>query len=463
MRQIKGVLIGAVVASAVFYIYGMTNRSSFAVSQDAYEKLDIFAKVLYYVEQNYVDEVNSKDLIYGGIKGMLATLDPHTNFLPPDVFKQMKGDTSGEFGGLGIEITIRDDVLTIVAPIEDTPAWQAGIQAGDKIVKIDGDSTQGITIIEAVNKLRGKKGTRVTVTIVREGFEEPKDFTITREIIRIQSIKEADLPDGVLYTKVSTFNEKTTDDLTKVLKNKTSKKGFKGVILDLRNNPGGLLDQSVEVADLFLREGVIVSTVGRKGKSKEIHYAHKEKTYSGFPMVVLVNGASASASEIVAGALQDHKRALVVGTPTFGKGSVQTVIELTDQSALKLTVAKYYTPNGHSIQAKGITPDVVVEQIDMSLLKTEQKKAEKLRMQRERDLPHHIENGEEPEEMKKEPKQEPKKEEKGERKKEQLADLESDFQLQQAYNYLKTWMLLKGGMKESAGGTPAAQDKAASM
>ncbi len=407
-----------------------------------YEKIGILLKVLNYVENNYVDEIKTQDLIYGAINGMLSTLDPHTNFLTPELFKEMKVDTSGQFGGLGIEITIKDGMLTIITPMEGTPAYKAGLQPNDKIVKIEEEYTDKMNLIEAVSKMRGKKGTPVTIYIMREGLKEPKKYTIVRDIIKVQSVKSSLLDKEYAYIRLVNFQERTTEDLKKAIEKLTDEakkdkkiSGLKGIVLDLRNNPGGLLDQAVSVSDLFLEKGVIVSTLGRHKENKDIEYAHKAGTLENIPMVILVNGASASASEIVAGALQDHKRGVVVGTKTFGKGSVQQVIELDDKSGLKLTVAKYYTPNGRSIQEKGLEPDILVEQLDPKILKEEELKRKGAKPSwREADLPKHF-KGEQKEEEK-EGESEPKKEPLS--KDEQI---KFDYQLQQALGYLKSYTI----------------------
>jgi len=348
-------------------ISGMLMTSTvIAASKDRYQDLQLFTKVLNLVEQHYVDEVDTRKLIYGGIKGMLASLDPHTNFLPPEIFSEFKEETTGEFGGVGIEIGMQDDVLTVVSPIEDTPAWKAGIKSGDKIVEIEGHSTKGMSLAEAVSKMRGKNGTPASLTIWRESFDKPRKFTMMRELIKVKSVKYTDLEDGgYAYARITSFIEHTGKELKEVLDKHMKKYGtIKGLVLDLRNNPGGLLDQAVGVADEFIEEGPIVSTIGRNRNEKVVEYAKKEGTRTGFPIIVLVNEYSASASEIVAGALQDSKRALIMGTRSFGKGSVQSVVELGDGAGLKLTVARYYTPAGRSIQGLGITPDIKLENVD---------------------------------------------------------------------------------------------------
>ena len=292
---------------------------------------------------------------------MMRTLDPHSTYMTAEMYKELDVETKGSFGGIGIEITIKKDILTVVSPIEDTPAFHAGIKAGDQIVRIDGKSTKDITIIEAVNKLRGPKDTKVTLTVMRENITKPFDIVLTRAIIKIKSVKSKMQNGNIGYIRLSTFAEKAGEDIRKALNELEKKAPLKGLVLDLRNNPGGLLNQAVEVSDIFLKSGVIVSTRGRVKAMESISIAKDDGNEPTCPMIVLVNEGTASASEIVAGALQDNGRALILGTQTFGKGSVQTVIPLDDGSALKLTTAKFYTPKGRSIQADGILPDVVVE------------------------------------------------------------------------------------------------------
>ena len=336
-------------------------RHEVTAVEDSYERLKVFTEVLSLIQANYVDETKPRDLIYGGIKGMLETLDPHSSFLSPDIFKEMQVETQGSFGGLGIEITVKDRQLTVVAPIEGTPADRAGLHPADRIVKIDGNPTKDMTLIEAVKKLRGPKGTSVTLTILREESPGPFELTLVREVIEVKSVRAKDLGDGIAYIRISSFQERTGKDLLKAI-DQFQKNGISALVLDLRNDPGGLLNQAVQVSDLFLDKGqLIVYTEGRI-KNQDLRFsAEHGAQLPKVPMVVLVNGGSASASEIVAGALQDWKRALVLGTKTFGKGSVQTVIPLSDGSGLRLTTAKYYTPKGRSIHGTGIVPDIVVE------------------------------------------------------------------------------------------------------
>jgi len=389
--------VGVAVLLAVLFSGGAGVRKVGAVPKDSYEGLENFTNILTLIQKNYVDEVQTKQLIEGAINGMLASLDPHSAYLTPDLYKELQVDTKGSFGGLGIEITNRNGMLTIVSPIEDTPAYRAGLKSGDQIMKIDGEFTKDMTLVDAVKKMRGAKDTKVTLTLKREERGELFDVTLTREIIKIRSVKSKMLDPGYGYVRVTQFQERTDDDLERALKALDKEAGgLQGVVLDLRNDPGGLLTQAVKVADLFLDSGLIVYTDGRLENQRQKYFAHKPGTWSDFPMVVLVNGGSASASEIVAGALQDHKRALVLGTTTFGKGSVQTILPLDDNSALRLTTARYYTPNGRSIQATGIVPDIVMDQSPLLA------KADKSGLLREANLPRHLESRNRPAQKEKE-------------------------------------------------------------
>lgn len=336
-------------------------RASISEDEALYRESDLFADAMKIVRSDYVEEPEPKRLIYGALKGMLATLDPYSQFMDPDSYNELKIDTGGEFGGLGIEVTIKDDLLTVIAPIDDTPAFHAGILAGDRIVKIDGELTRGITLMDAVKKLRGKPNTTVKLTILREGEAALKELSLTRTIIKIQSIREATLLDEHIgYIRLSDFREHTTDDLEANLK-RLFKDQMNGLILDLRNNPGGLLDVSVSVSELFLnRQQLIVSTKGRLRNQNQEIYSRADGVAKDVPLVVLINEGSASASEIVAGAIQDHHRGIVMGTKSHGKASVQTIFPLKDGSALRLTTSKYFTPNGRSIHGQGIIPDVEV-------------------------------------------------------------------------------------------------------
>lgn len=354
----------------------------------AYEKLKIFSEVLSLVSNSYVEEVDPEKLVYGAIRGMMKELDPHSAFMTADMFKEMQVDTKGEFGGLGITIGIKDEVLTVIAPIEDTPAWKIGIKAGDQILKVDDEPTKTMTIQDAVKKMRGTPGTSVTINIMREDFEEPKDFTIVRDIIKLKSVKYRMLSDGIAFVRVTQFQERTSQDLQEAIEILSRENKISGLLLDLRNNPGGLLDQAVKVSSLFLPANVnVVSTKGRKAKQNMEFKSIGGDRIPGVPMIVLVNHGSASASEIVAGALQDWGRAIILGTKTFGKGSVQTVIPLEDNSGLRLTTAKYYTPKDRSIQNTGIDPDLVVPQATITPRETSDRFHAK-----EEDLEGHLDN-----------------------------------------------------------------------
>ena len=357
-----------------------------ANEESDYQALELFTDVLSIVRKSYVEGTDTSELIYGAIRGMLVTLDPHSSFLTPEMYQEMKDDTHGEFGGLGIEITMRDGLLLVVTPIEDTPAFNAGIMAGDKIIKIDDQSTKNMDLMEAVRLMRGVKGESIRITIMREKLSEPKEFAIVRDIIKLQSVKSRMLDVGYGYVRLSQFQARTGSELKDHLLELRSAnpEQFKGLVLDLRNNPGGLLDQAVSVSDLFLSEGLIVYTEGRETGSKMRFQAQKPGTEPDYPLVVLINGGSASAAEIVAGALHDHDRAIILGEQSFGKGSVQSVMPLGDRSALRLTTARYYTPSGISIQARGITPDIVVPQLTMQDQETS-------RQMREQDLQNHFE------------------------------------------------------------------------
>jgi len=420
MAVVIGILVSVLIGGITFRVL--------ALPQKAYENIRIFTDAISIVQDNYTEEVDPKNLIYGAIKGMVQGLDPHSSFMTPEDYKEMQVETKGAFGGIGIEIGIRDGVLTVISPIEDTPAFRVGIKAGDKIVKIGDKPTKDMAITEAVKLLRGPKGTKVTIWIMREGFKEPQEFVITRDIIEVKSVKYRPLEEGFGYIRIVQFQERTTNDLEDALKKLGSREGkLKGLILDLRNNPGGLLTQAVEISDKFLGSGLIVYTKGRVTSQDMRFEAKREGTHPDYPMIVLVNGGSASASEIVAGALQDHKRAVILGTQTFGKGSVQTIIPLSDGSALRLTTSKYYTPSGRSIQAKGIEPDIVVEEVRREEVKVPIK---------EKDLERHLE----------EEGVEPEKKIKVEEKVKAEAE---DIQLKRALDYLKSWYIFQGTMKKA--------------
>jgi carboxyl-terminal processing protease len=417
-------LIGVLIGS------GQSQKVS-ALSNSMYEDLKIFTDVLSLIQKDYVEETKSKDLVNGAIKGMLETLDPHSSYMPPNMFKEMQEETKGRFEGLGIEITIREGVLTVVSPIEDTPAFKAGILAGDQILKIDGESTKNFTLMDSVKRLRGPRGTKVTITIMREGFTKPKEFTLVRDVIPVRSVRHELLEKNYGYIRLSQFQEKTDGEFEKAVKalEEESKGSLKGLVLDLRNNPGGLLDQAVKISDRFIDSGLIVSVEGRKEDQKLKFYAHPNGNVARYPLVVLVNGGSASGAEIVAGAIQDHGRGILVGTQTFGKGSVQTIIPLKDGSGLRLTTARYYTPNGRSIQAKGIVPDIIVKPSKPE----EEKEVVTPKLPAEKDLERHLMDVEKgvPKE-----KEKPKKEEGKEKK-------PVDNQLERALELLKSWDIFK--------------------
>jgi carboxyl-terminal processing protease len=357
-RHLKISLVG-IIAVALWILGPGFYRDLSANSEETYEGLKLFSDVIEIVERNYVDPVDSKKLIEDAIQGMVSSLDPHSALLTPDAFKELQIDTQGEFTGIGIQVTIRNNLVTVIAPIEGTPAYRAGIKAGDKIVKVDGDPTEDLR--DAVKRMRGPKGTEVIITVLREETPNPIEFKIIRDVIPIHSVKAMMLNPGYGYIWVTNFRDNTTDDLLEAIgKLEKKSKTMKGLILDLRDNPGGILSQAIQVADLFLEDGEILSIKGRLKKNTKVFYAHKNKVPRDYPIVVLINAGSASASEIVAGALQDQKRALVLGTTSFGKGSVQTVESLRDGYGLKFTIARYYTPSGRSIQAKGVEPDIII-------------------------------------------------------------------------------------------------------
>ena len=396
---------------------------------ETYKNLEIFTEVLRQIEKNYVEPEDEEKLIQGAIKGMVQSLDPHSAYLSKEEHQDLLSETKGSFSGIGVEITVRDNVLTVVSPIEGTPAYKAGMQAGDRIIKIDGKNAADMTLPEAIKSIRGEKGTKVTLTIMREGVEKPLEFTVTRDVIPIRSVRSTLLTPKIAYVRISNFQSKTTNDLVAELEKLENGRKLEGLILDLRNNPGGLLSQAIDVSDLFLDSGVIVSTKGRESSQDLKATAHKKKTNRTYPIIVLVNGGSASAAEIVAGALQDNKRALILGTKTFGKGSVQTIIPLSDGSGLRLTTAMYYTPSGRSIQASGIEPDVEVKFVPP----VEEDGKDKARMVREKDLKGHL-PGESAEEMDADKRTE---EKENDKRAKQL--IEKDNQIRQAMQLLQTF------------------------
>jgi carboxyl-terminal processing protease len=411
-------------------LFNGNGRSFSADTKGIYENIEVFTEVLRQIEDNYVEAQDPQKLIYGAIKGMVQSLDPHSSFLTKEEHKELLIETKGSFTGIGIEITVRDNILTVVSPIEGTPAHEAGLEAGDKIIKIDGKPTLDMTLMDAVKTIRGPKGTEVNLTVSREGEDKPLEFTIIRDVIPLKSVRQYMLKPGIGYLRISNFQGKTDEDLETALSELETGDTLKGLILDLRNNPGGLLNQAIKVADVFLDSGVIVSTKGRNSSQNIKVSAHENKKGLSCPIVVLVNGGSASASEIVAGALQDNKRALILGTKTFGKGSVQTILPLSDGSGLRLTTARYYTPNGTSIQLSGITPDILMEFVPVDENEGEQKKR---RFMREEDLKGHIPNEKTKEEAL------PDEGELSETERRVKLLLEKDNQVRHAVQLLETW------------------------
>jgi carboxyl-terminal processing protease len=418
--------------------------------QDAYNKLKVFSEVLSLIESNYVEPVENDSMIEGAISGMVKSLDPHTSYMPPASYKQMQVETTGKFGGLGIEISVRDGVLTVVSPIEDTPAFKVGIEPGDKIIKIEDESTLDMTLQDAVSRMRGETGSPITITIFRKTFKKPKEFTIVRDIIKVRSVVNKLYENDIGYIKIRNFSKNTSSDLDKALEELRGK-GITKLILDVRNNPGGLLNQAVEVTDRFLkRENLIVYTKGRSDEQNMRFTSHDNVTGVSYPMIVLVNGGSASASEIVAGALQDLNRAVILGTQTFGKGSVQTIIPLSDGSALRLTTARYYTPSGRVIQENGIEPDIIVEMKPRNELKKKvgkkEEPVEKTRLRRflrEKDLKKHLKGKSSIEGMDEGADEKTSNEIVGSKAQELQEDLKKDNQLQQAVSLLSGWEIMK--------------------
>jgi carboxyl-terminal processing protease len=364
--RLARVALGAVIAATFFAGLAFDHAASATrrASAQPYRSLDVFSDVLAHVENSYVEDVEEKELVYGAIEGMMARLDPHSVFMRPDVYRQMRDETTGEFDGLGLELTLADGEVTVISPVAESPGERAGIRPGDRVLSIDGTPTKEMTLADATRRMKGPAGSKVTLEIMREGFASPQRLALVRDRVRTQSVdlRVLDAERRYAYVRVRTFQERTDRNLAKALDDARAQLGgqLRGLVLDLRNNPGGLLDQAVRVSDVFLSSGIIVTTAGRGRRNVEVERAREKDTEPAYPLIVLVNKGTASASEIVAGALQDHGRAVIMGSPTFGKGSVQTIIELEDGSGLKLTVARYYTPRNRSIQEQGIAPDVVV-------------------------------------------------------------------------------------------------------
>ena len=391
-RDIGLLSAGAILGSTLIF-----GQVVFAENPPAISKPDIplnelraFSEIFGRIKNNYVEPVEDKELLQNAIRGMLSGLDPHSTYLDLEDFKSLREGTSGEFGGLGIEVTMEDGFVRVVSPIDDTPAAEAGVLAGDLIIRLDEKPVKGLALREAVDMMRGKPGTDLLITILREGEDKPINITLTRAIIKVKSVKHKTLEPGYGYVRISTFQQRTSEGLNKAIEQlkKDNNDTLKGLVLDLRNNPGGLLNAAVDVSDAFITKGMIVYTDGRIPDSKQEFNANPRDLLEGAPLVVLVNGGSASASEIVAGALQDHHRAVILGTKTFGKGSVQTVMPLTDKTAVKMTTARYFTPSGRSIQAEGIVPDIIVERVKITAIDNTGFKPLS-----ERDLSKHISNG----------------------------------------------------------------------
>jgi len=438
-QTLTTLLLACAITSAL-WLGGRSVARVSAIAQETYENIEAFTNVLALVQKTYVDEVTTGQLIEGAITGMLAALDPHSAYLPPQLYDELQVDTRGSFGGLGIEITMRDNILTVVSPIEDTPAQRAGIMPGDQIVKIEDEYTKDMPLLEAVKRMRGPEGTSITISVRREGLPSILDVKLVREIVRIKSVRKQLLEPGYGYLRVAQFQERTANDLQRYLDDLEEESGKKlsGLVLDLRNNPGGLLTQAVRVSDLFLDSGMVVYTDGRLENQQHKYYARKNGSRTDFPMIVLVNSGSASASEIVAGALQDHKRALVLGTQTFGKGSVQTILPLEENSAIRLTTARYYTPNGRSIQATGITPDIIMEFV-APIPNDEDDDTKASRAIREENLPRHFEQQQTPQ---KKPDDKSSEDSTDAVLKRQV-DVERDPQLRRALELLKSWNVFK--------------------
>lgn len=437
--MVSGALLGAfvVLASTVMADKGAQEQTPEPVAQEKVslplQELRAFAEVFERVSSDYVEEVDDKKLLEGAISGMLSSLDPHSAYLPPKSFEEMEEHTKGEFGGLGMEVGMEDGFVKVISPIDDTPAEKAGVKAGDLIIKLGDEPVKGKTLSEAVDIMRGKPGTKLKLTIVRKGADAPINLTITRAVIKVKSVKQKMLKDGIGYVRISQFQVRTGQDLVEAIQklDELNKAPINGLVLDLRNNPGGVLTAAVQVSDAFLNDGLIVYTEGRIKNSKMRFEAEKGDVLEGKPMVVLINEGSASASEIVSGALQDQKRAIIVGRTSFGKGSVQTLLPLNNGAAIKVTTARYYTPQGRSIQAEGIKPDIQVD-----LAKIEKVDTSDFINVKEKDLSGHLENGNGKD-----------KADKNGDSKEASADeditklLEKDYELNEAFRVLKTMAL----------------------
>lgn len=435
-RAGSGLIIGITLGVALSLGHGVLAKRDEKTSVPL-EELRTFTDVYARIKKDYVVEVEDKSLLENAIRGMLSGLDPHSAYLNEEEFRELQIGTTGEFGGLGIEVGMEDGFVKVISPIDDTPAQRAGVEAGDLIIRLDDSPVKGMTLNDAVKIMRGKKGTDITLTIVREEVDKPLKITITRDVIRVKSVKSRLLERGYGYMRITNFQSKTTRNLIDAIDKleKENEGTLKGMILDLRNNPGGVLTGAVGVSDAFLEDGLIVYTEGRVEDSVLRYSATKGDVLQGATMVVLINGGSASASEIVAGAMQDHKRAIIMGTKSFGKGSVQTILPLKESSALKLTTARYFTPNGKSIQAEGITPDIILENLKVS-------EAEKdiFSPLKEADLARHLENGNSEKKQTKESNGE-----KTVAEEDEGTLASKDYQLYEALNLLKGINILKQG------------------
>ena len=404
-------------------------------------ELRSLAEVFGRIKQDYVEPVSDKTLLDNAIRGMLSGLDPHSSYLDEEGYQELQVGTSGEFGGLGIEVGMEDGFVKVIAPIDDTPAQRAGVLAGDLIIRLDNQAVKGLTLQQAVNIMRGKVGTDITLTIVREGEDKPLELAITRDVIKVRSVKSRTLEKGFGYLRISQFQSHTGENLAQAIEKIRADSDGKinGLVLDLRNNPGGVLNAAVEVSDAFLEKGLIVYTKGRVADSELKFNATPKELVDRAPLVVLVNGGSASASEIVAGALQDHKRAVIMGTPTFGKGSVQTILPLTNSTALKLTTARYYTPSGRSIQAEGIKPDIILEPVKVT--KLDGSNAGRIK---EADLAGHLANPDDSDTgSEADAPATGNDKAKGKKGEEKLSLAQTDYQLYEALNILKGMQILK--------------------
>nr|CAA6804053.1 MAG: Carboxyl-terminal protease (EC [uncultured Thiotrichaceae bacterium] len=450
-RLVIGTLAGAIIgitASVSLNVLAKQNADPFQGLP--LEQVQKFTEVYARIQQDYVETPDGKEMLNNAIRGMLTGLDPHSNYLDEEAFKELQVGTSGEFGGLGIEVGMEDGFVKVISPIDDTPAQRAGLEAGDLIIRLDDKPVKGMTLNDAVKVMRGKPGEPIKLLIVREGTDKPFTISVTRDIIKVKSVKSRMLEDGYGYLRISSFQSRTTETLIEAINKlqKENKGDLKGIVLDLRNNPGGVLNAAVGVSDVFLNDGKIVYTEGRVDDAKMEYNARTGDEVNNAPVVVLVNQGSASASEIVAGALQDHKRALILGQKTFGKGSVQTVLPLDEKTALKLTTARYFTPKGRSIQAEGIQPDIEIQQL--KLAEDEKDEGEKISPLSEKDFEKHLSNPtqEDGEKAAEDIAKTPDDVEKGEAKDKTLA--KDDYQLYEALNILKGMNLVLKHQKDDA-------------